>query len=336
MGQVTIPSSVENSTAPRAQTKTLYDINNFVLKGVRLGNSADEALRGLAEHYSVNREEIKVKRVTSHMPITDYKNAPYEISYKSADESVVVKLTPSLPREDIGYAVVSSVKFSFINSNSRDQAKTQATQFSTAFAKIYGPPSVNHSGAGRWCSKLTSTQTSCDRESAHLRIGSATKVNVILSDPEYRRQWLDVLVAWAAETDNAGSIKYASSINNLTTHVCHLSERPRAALANCKIGETNGDTVEILDTFSGLRFSDFARSSVYKIIDINQVKIGETVGIATDAMIAKGKRSYYNMKTIGQLESCELMEIQESAITLKCRNGVFDIKKEWAVGLENV
>jgi len=126
---------------------------------------------------------------------------------------------------------------------------------------------------------------------------------------EYRRLWSEELEKWANESDKAGTIKYGSEVYNITTHVCRRRESIKHE--NCKVGEPDGDTVEIL-LFDPSRKRVVDRSTVFKIVDVSQSEIGDKIGILFHTMSSKGED-----------------------ITLNCENETFDVKKEWAIGLKN-
>jgi len=329
-----------------AQTKHVHNFDEIELKGVRLGASVDEALQGLMEFYSLNVDDIRISSDESHMPITDRKSAPYRISYRTEDQSVVVNLVPSLAKKDVGYMVVASVRFSVKNSESGEDAKEKSHEalLHETIGDEFGPPTQKRGRDTFWCSKLSPSNSGCDKNATHLKISGKPRIQltgftpdntIVLSNPELERVWLDELTIWAKEMNGASNLKYSSRYNNISTHLCRGTNIDSLFL-DCKVGEPNGDTVEIISTNTEQRFSEFDRSLVFKIVDIDQLKPGAIVGVANQVVSSEGKQYYDDIRTDGRLVGCELVELKSTTVvTLKCGDATFDTQKQWAAGLES-
>ena len=322
--------------ASQAPAVPVYDPDVFELAGVRLGMTSDQAQQGLARFYSANPDDIKIKAVRSPMPITNHQNAVYSVVYESKEEKVQVRLTPSLSRQDTGYMVVSGVRV-VLNNDAVENPNQWAPQRYKTAAERYGPATWSYGlererfGRADWCAKHDGqgSKPQCVKGTVHFSID---RKGVRLSDTEYSWVWMNELKKWASESEEAGSMKYRSRVNNITTRACRLYKGDE--LFDCKIGKDNGDTVEILNTTSGSRFDAFERSRVFRVMEVNQVEVGDKIGITTKTRVTKGKQKFFDVRTVGSFGFCELAEKKATTVTLKCKNGIFDVASDWVVGLK--
>lgn len=131
----------------------------------------------------------------------------------------------------------------------------------------------------------------------------------------------------------AGTLQYASEVYNITTHVCRRNGK--LTHDNCKVGEPNGDTVEIL-IFRPSRKEVVDRSTVLELVDISESAIGDKIGILFRTMSSKGEdEGVGKIRNAESVQACELVELKTETVTLQCDNETFDVKKEWAIGLRN-
>ncbi len=334
MTKVTVHTFILISFCASAQMQDLHNVEAFEFHGVRLGMTAEQAQQGLVAFYSVDEKEVRVRRVKSHMPITDHQNAAYHVMYRADEHVVEVKLTPSLDAKDIGYMVVSSVSVKPGLSVDRDEL---ASKFYTQTLEQFGPASyakeyeAGYLSSAIWCTKPGTSRVKCDEETARFTI---TRNGVELKNPVYHKVWMSELESWAQTASDAGSLKYGSSVNNITTHACAFYDD--GSLKDCKIGEVRETTVEVLDTTTPVKFDDFDRAKVYKVIDIEQSEIGDRIAITSYTRTKKGERQHLDIRTVGIFNYCELVAKNPETVTLKCENDTFDVKKEWILGLKNI
>ena len=300
---------------------------------MRLGMSPEEALQALVAFSSISPDDININLIESHIPIIEVQNVAYEYRYLSEGELVYVRFTPSLAHKDVGYMVVSDVRVTIDSIQSVEDGAKQSAKWQKDVTEKYGPLSIERNRSAYWCAAHIAGEKRCDNKSASLSVQNLYRPEMFLSNREYRRLWSEELEKWANESDKAGTIKYGSEVYNITTHVCRRKESIKHE--NCKVGEPDGDTVEIL-LFDPSRKRVVDRSTVFKIVDVSQSEIGDKIGILFHTMSSKGEdKGVGQIRYADRVEACDLVELKTETVTLNCENETFDVKKEWAIGLKN-
>ena len=152
-----------------ATSNEVYDIHEFKVHGVSLGDSAEQVIAGLMEYYSISREDLVIEKAYSGREGPDIGYVDFDRDGSRVRTYIQGRIDPETNKEVVEEP---SVLHSFRESwnppkkDYEDDAKEAIEKF--------GEPTFVFPGSYPryvWCEKLNADKTDCDDAHASLSIG---------------------------------------------------------------------------------------------------------------------------------------------------------------------
>ena len=152
----------------------LYDISEFELAGVKVGDTLEEAREVLAGYYAISPDDMESRFTDELYDMTGSKNVEYQIYYWGDNRGFDVWFRPTKDYKDKGYMKVSSVNTDPRGVDRNEASEIQKQELEEIIAK-YGPPTLEEVERETlweyyWCSEMDETGTECDLNSPHFSI----------------------------------------------------------------------------------------------------------------------------------------------------------------------
>ena len=152
-----------------ATSNDVYDIHEFKVHGVSLGDSAEQVIAGLMEYYSISREELDIEKAYSGREGPDIGYVDFDRDGSRVRTYIQGRIDPKTNKEVVEEpAVLHSFRESW--NPPKEDYEDDAKQAIKKFGK---PTFVLTSGYTRyvWCEKLNADKTDCDKAHASFYIG---------------------------------------------------------------------------------------------------------------------------------------------------------------------
>lgn len=173
-------------SAAHAATPRSVNAEEFDVAGVKLGMSAEVALKSVLSKFGVGKDVIEFDSYPQVNPVTNRKEYKH-FSLKTGGASLSVHFEPAIPYNATNPMIVSMVSY--------EQEWTQANVLAMKdlALKKYGEPSNGTIGvAYQWCLEPHSNLGfGCSEYRGAVMSLSATKLQ--LSDPRYRQAVIDYM-----------------------------------------------------------------------------------------------------------------------------------------------
>lgn len=155
--------------SPVALSSDLYNVKEFEVYGMTLGDDGEQVIKALTEFYSVSRDDLLIIKSTA----SGLKNPPiHHVEFRANDIKIQTELQPiggllGKPDADKSH-YLSAFSISW-----RPEIENYE-EFAEKFIEQYGTPTIassfRNSSVYRWCEKLNAEKTRCDRAHAYLTL----------------------------------------------------------------------------------------------------------------------------------------------------------------------
>ena len=160
-----------------ANAVDLYNVDEFEFAGIRTGMMPDDALKKVAEYYSLNPDDFTTNIIIGKVPYFDYENPVSTYRYSGDEGWIVLDLHPELlPDKETAHMVVEEIQISMSRRyDSAERPKMRAAVIE-AFSKKYGPPTltiINEEEPFKseyyWCETKPTRKFACNRNDSYAK-----------------------------------------------------------------------------------------------------------------------------------------------------------------------